>query len=107
MLGVPARKPKQVLSVVRAEKARVLALQGAACAACQAAFKGTKDAHLDHCHATGKIRGVLCHACNTALGLLDDDIARLVQLAEYLSMHHLIVFGNRFSAGDRCNVRAF
>ena len=28
---------------------------------------------LDHDHKTGKIRGTLCHSCNTGIGLLQDD----------------------------------
>ena len=39
---------------------------------------------VDHCHTTNRIRGVLCHHCNTALGLLGDDIARIAALAAYL-----------------------
>jgi len=40
---------------------------------------------VDHCHKTGKIRGVLCSNCNRALGLLNDDISVLSNLFEYLS----------------------
>lgn len=43
--------------------------------------------HIDHCHTTGKIRGALCHACNTALGLAGESIERLLALAEYLEHH--------------------
>lgn len=40
---------------------------------------------LDHCHETGKIRGVLCRACNMALGLLGDNINGLRKAVEYLN----------------------
>lgn len=32
---------------------------------------------VDHCHITGKIRGLLCTKCNTAIGLLDDNPQRM------------------------------
>lgn len=41
--------------------------------------------HIDHCHATGKVRGVLCHKCNLVLGLVNDDPKRLLALVEYVS----------------------
>lgn len=40
--------------------------------------------HVDHCHTTGKIRGLLCHNCNTALGLIKDNIDTLSMLISYL-----------------------
>jgi hypothetical protein len=40
--------------------------------------------HVDHCHKTGVIRGVLCLRCNTAIGLARDDSNILRKLAEYL-----------------------
>lgn len=40
--------------------------------------------HVDHDHATGAVRGVLCGACNTSLGLLQEDTARIRALADYL-----------------------
>jgi hypothetical protein len=39
---------------------------------------------IDHCHETNKIRGILCHKCNTALGLFDDDIGRIKNSIRYL-----------------------
>lgn len=40
--------------------------------------------HMDHCHKTGVVRGLLCDNCNFALGMVYDDPARLVGLLEYL-----------------------
>lgn len=39
---------------------------------------------LDHCHATGKIRGVLCNNCNTALGLVHESTDVLYNLIKYI-----------------------
>ena len=40
--------------------------------------------YVDHCHTTNKIRGLLCHACNTALGLFKDNEQVLEQAKIYL-----------------------
>lgn len=39
---------------------------------------------IDHDHTTKKVRGLLCHKCNTALGLLNDDEATVRKLEQYL-----------------------
>jgi len=39
---------------------------------------------IDHCHETGKVRGLLCHKCNKALGLLKDNIETLSNAIKYL-----------------------
>lgn len=42
---------------------------------------------LDHNHDTGKIRQLLCYACNTAIGWMKEDIKRLQSAIEYLKKH--------------------
>ena len=39
---------------------------------------------IDHDHATGKIRGLICHKCNTVLGAVNDDPQTLRNLARFL-----------------------
>lgn len=44
----------------------------------------TKRLHMDHDHATGEFRALLCNGCNTALGFLKEDAARISGLREYI-----------------------
>lgn len=47
----------------------IFASQGSKCAICgHNAPKNKRGWHLDHCHDTGRVRGILCHVCNTKLG---------------------------------------
>lgn len=54
-------------------------------------FGGIRDrtgqATIDHCHETGKVRGLTCHHCNTGMGLLRDDPVRMERAAAYLRSH--------------------
>ena len=56
--------------------------QGNKCKICFQPFN--KPYHIDHCHKTNKIRGLLCTRCNLALGLFKDDILRLESAIRYL-----------------------
>lgn len=40
---------------------------------------------MDHCHAKGNVRGVLCSNCNTALGLFRDSTELLLRAAQYIN----------------------
>jgi len=43
-----------------------------------------RELSVDHNHITGKVRGLLCAKCNTAIGYVDEDINLLLKLAIYL-----------------------
>jgi Recombination endonuclease VII len=43
-----------------------------------------ENPHIDHCHKTEKVRGLLCRACNTALGMLKDNPKACLRAAIYL-----------------------
>ena len=45
---------------------------------------GKRGLHIDHCHATGRIRGALCICCNTAIGSMRNRPDLLRRAAEYL-----------------------
>jgi len=65
----------------------LLLVQGGVCAICRSATKGTKSGKalfVDHCHITGKVRGLLCNACNTVLGKMQDSVERLQSAIVYL-----------------------
>lgn len=66
----------------------MLVRQGGGCAICGSTESGDirrPVLHIDHCHETGVIRGLLCMACNNGLGLFSDSPARLQSAAAYLS----------------------
>lgn len=61
--------------------------QGGVCAVCGRPFESgkRKGPCVDHCHQTGKVRGLLCDHCNVGLGRLRDDPELLRKGIEYLT----------------------
>lgn len=72
-------RTKYGLSIEDYEK--LLASQHGACAICTAVPSSKRRLAVDHCHATGKIRGLLCHTCNNLLGVFE---TRKPQFEAYL-----------------------
>lgn len=64
----------------------MLAEQRGRCAICERAPEdvGVRPLVVDHCHASGVVRGLLCAPCNMAIGLLGDDLATVASAAKYL-----------------------
>lgn len=76
---------------ITAEQFDAMALaQGGVCGIC-----GKPDAnkrwkgrlHVDHCHKTGKVRGLLCTSCNLTLGRIGESIGTALALIDYLRKH--------------------
>ena len=65
---------------------RMLEEQNHQCATCGTTEPGGKHNifAVDHCHTTGKVRGLLCKNCNIALGLLGDDVELMDKMINYL-----------------------
>lgn len=59
----------------------MLLVQGGTCAVCGDV---PGHYHVDHCHDTGKVRGLLCRMCNLGIGHLGDDSELLQAGADYL-----------------------
>jgi len=47
----------------------------------------TWNLHVDHCHKTGKVRGLLCHLCNRGIGLFRERHDLLLKAFEYVKSH--------------------
>src|SRR6185369_3832400 len=60
----------------------MLEYQGGVCAICRNA--PTEHLCVDHCHDTGRIRGLLCRKCNTGLGCYEDDAELMDMAIKYL-----------------------
>jgi len=57
------------------------------CAICQRDMGNGKNRHIDHNHATGRVRALLCGNCNLALGYAEDSPKRLRAMADYLERY--------------------
>jgi hypothetical protein len=68
------------------EYEKMLSEQNGGCAICGSFINNNlrKNLAVDHCHNTGKVRGLLCHKCNSGIGFFDDDINLLENAISYL-----------------------
>lgn len=65
---------------------QMCATQNNMCLICSQIFScERKFIHIDHCHKTGRIRGILCNHCNNLLGHAKENITILKRAVEYLN----------------------
>ena len=63
------------------------------CAICKTYTpEGSGSFHIDHCHNKKLIRGLLCHRCNTGLGLLRDSPKVLMRSLKYIIFFNIKIF---------------
>lgn len=68
---------------------KILADQNGLCAICKTpANEDNKRLAVDHCHTTGKVRGLLCFHCNTLLGHCFEKLEILLNAADYIRKHY-------------------
>lgn len=58
--------------------------QSLCCPLCDCCLIYVANVSVDHCHETGKVRGILCGKCNKALGLVADNAQTLERMIEYV-----------------------
>lgn len=76
---------KRKYGITLADYERMLDEQGGCCAICRRPPREGSTLHVDHEHATERVRGLLCFTCNNALGDFEDDPAALRAALSYLA----------------------
>ena len=80
---------KKRYGITLEEYNKMLVLQNYQCAICkifESEIKHGRNTYfaVDHCHTTGKVRGLLCYKCNCILGFINDDKEHLKNAIKYL-----------------------
>lgn len=78
---------KKLYELTREDYHALVDSQGSKCAICARTLKNHFNLHVDHCHTTGKVRGLLCNKCNQGIGLFGEDAAKMRLAIEYLVKH--------------------
>lgn len=79
---------KKNYGITLEEYNEMLAQQKGVCAICSNTCNSFRRLAVDHDHATGKIRGLLCGNCNKGLGVYHDNIQLLQNAIKYLENHN-------------------
>lgn len=81
-------KLRRAYGISYAEYLTMLDTQQGGCAICGVTTNGKRKAFaVDHCHSSGKVRGLLCSKCNTAIGSLQEDVGIMLRAIEYVTAH--------------------
>jgi len=77
---------KRAYGITLDEFAEMSAVQGNRCLICETEIseRPNKQTHIDHCHDTKEVRGILCGNCNRAIGIFKDKKRNLERAIIYL-----------------------
>lgn len=75
---------KKLYGLTEQEVDKMYVEQNNKCGVCDNEFDSTHEVMIDHCHTTGKVRGLLCITCNWLLGHSKDNPELLMKAANYL-----------------------
>ncbi len=76
---------QRLFGITSKDYSKLLEKQNGKCKICRTKTpKGRGRFHVDHCHVTDKIRGLLCSKCNHGLGQFNDNIKTLASAIQYL-----------------------
>lgn len=85
---------RRAFGITVEEAVEIWEKQGCSCAVCSTPVRSPAEcgaysdrgtaSYVDHNHATGEVRGILCNRCNTGIGLLKDSVANLQAATAYL-----------------------
>ena len=81
-------KAKKTYGITEEQYFFLLEIQNHSCAICKKPHNEmVREIHIDHCHNSGKIRGLLCNDCNNGLGKLKDSVNLINKAIHYLEKH--------------------
>lgn len=78
------RDLKRKFGMTTEDYGNMLLGQDGLCAICWKPAESNRDFAVDHCHVSGKIRGLLCQPCNVSIGQFHDDPNLLLRASAYL-----------------------
>lgn len=81
-----ARHLKSRFGITPEEYYKMLASQKGVCNICERSPKPSKRLAIDHCHKTGKIRGLLCFRCNYGLTFFSESEKMLLKAASHVKV---------------------
>lgn len=86
--SIRRQKALKKYGITKEQYDNLLRRQNYKCAVCATdSPDGAGDWHIDHCHNTGAVRGLLCSKCNVGLGMFNDDPEALRLAASYIEKH--------------------